>query len=109
MTRNLICGEYVGGDNFIHWWGEIPEQTCGLSLDDAVGEVVRAVEAVGKRLDILEAKPKHRPVDRRLVEQALEEALLRSKLASDSIAPYQLVRLIDLLRRALEGGQDEPG
>jgi len=67
------------------------------------------LDQLSERLDILEGKHKEQaPVDRRLVEETLEEALqVRRKLASGSWRPKHLVRLVDLLRRALEGESDD--
>jgi len=69
------------------------------------------LKQLSERLDILEGKRTGQaPVDRQLVEEALEEGLqVRRKLASGSWEPHHLVRLVDLLRRALEGDSDDSG
>ena len=74
-------------------------------------ELAQQVEAQAERIDILEGKRTGQaPVDRQLVEEALEEGLqVRRKLASGSWEPHHLVRLVDLLRRALEGDSDDSG
>ena len=72
-------------------------------------ELAEEVEAQRGRLDILEGKHKEQaPVDRRLVEKALEAAVrLHTSLNLAGIT-WDVAKMVQLLRRALEGDSDDP-